>query len=44
VETTYRDYQDFNGVKFPTMIIENQAGELAMIVVVNDAKGNAEIN
>jgi hypothetical protein len=40
VETTYRDYQDFNGLKFPTMIIENQAGELAMIVVVNDVKAN----
>jgi hypothetical protein len=44
VETIYRDYQDFNGVKFPTMIIENQAGELAMIVVVNDVKANAGIN
>jgi hypothetical protein len=40
VETTYRDYQDFNGVKLPTMIIEKQAGELAMIVVVTDGKAN----
>jgi len=40
VETTYRDYQDFNGLKFPTMIIEKHADELAMIVIVNDVKAN----
>ena len=40
VETIFRDYQDFNGLKVPTMIIENQAGELAMIILVNDAKAN----
>jgi len=40
VETTYRDYQDFNGLKFPTMIIEKQADELAMIVLVDDVKAN----
>jgi hypothetical protein len=40
VETTFRDYQDFNGLKFPTMIIEKQAGELAMIVIVNNVKAN----
>jgi hypothetical protein len=40
VETIFRDYQDFNGLKFPTMIIEKQGGELAMIVVVSDVKAN----
>ena len=40
VETTYRDYQDFNGLKFPTMMIEKHADELAMIVIVNDVKAN----
>jgi hypothetical protein len=40
VETMYRDYQDFNGLKVPTMIIEKQAGELSMIVVVNEVKAN----
>jgi len=44
VETTYRDYQDFGGMKFPTLIIEKQAGELALIVIVNDAKPNAPVN
>jgi len=38
VETIYREYQDFNGLKFPTLIIEKHANELAMIVVVNDVK------
>jgi hypothetical protein len=38
VETIYREYQDFNGLKFPTLIIEKQSHELAMIVVVNDVK------
>lgn len=40
VETTYREYKDFNGVQFPTMIIEKQADELALIVIVNDVKPN----
>lgn len=43
VETVYRDYQDFNGLKSPTMIIEKQGGELAMIILVNDVKPNAGI-
>jgi hypothetical protein len=38
VETIYREYKDFNGFKFPTMIIEKHANELALIVIVNDVK------
>ena len=44
VETTYREYQDFKGMKFPTMIIEKQAGELALIVIVNDVTANPTTN
>jgi len=44
VETIYREYQDFSGLKFPTMIIEKQAGELALIVIVNDVKPNTTMN
>jgi len=44
VETIYRDYQDFSGMKFPTMIIEKQAGELALILIVGDVKSNAGMN
>jgi hypothetical protein len=44
MEMTYRSYQDFNGVKFPMMIIEKQAGELAMLVLVNNVQLNAPLN
>ena len=43
VETVYRDYQDFGGMKFPTMIVEKQAGELALILIVTDVKPNAAL-
>jgi len=44
VETVYRDYQDFGGMKFPTMIIEKQASELSLILIVTDVKPNAALN
>jgi hypothetical protein len=44
VETTYREYQDFEGLKFPTMIVEKQADELALILIVTDVKPNAALN
>jgi hypothetical protein len=44
VETTYREYQDFGGLKFPTMIVEKQADELALILIVKDVKANAALN
>jgi ribosomal protein S12 len=36
VEALYRDYSDFNGVKFPTMITEKQGGSLSLILVVKE--------
>ena len=36
VETTFRDYKDFHRLQFPSMIIEKQAGELALVMIVND--------
>lgn len=38
VEAMYRDYTDFNGFKFPTLITEKQAGELSLVLVVKDVK------
>lgn len=38
VETTYRDYADFAGFKFPSMIIEKHGGSLSLILVVNEVK------
>jgi hypothetical protein len=37
-EALYRDYADFNGLKFPTLITEKQAGELSLILIVKDVK------
>jgi glyoxylase-like metal-dependent hydrolase (beta-lactamase superfamily II) len=44
VEGIYKDYKDFSGVKFPTMIIEKQGGFPLLILVVSDAKPNAAVN
>jgi hypothetical protein len=38
VEALYRDYADFNGVKFPSMITEKHGGSLSLILVVKDLK------
>ena len=38
VEALYRDYADFNGVKFPTLITEKHAGQLSLILVVKEVK------
>jgi hypothetical protein len=37
-QAIYRDYTDFKGLKFPTLITEKHAGELALILVVKDVK------
>jgi len=39
VEALYRDYTDFNGVKFPALVTEKRGGELSLILVVKDVKG-----
>jgi hypothetical protein len=38
VESTYRDYADFNGLKFPTIIIEKHADSLSLILIVKEVK------
>ena len=40
VEALYRDYTDFNGVKFPTLITEKRGGELSLILVVGDVRAD----
>ncbi len=44
VEGVYKDYKDFSGVKFPTMIIEKQGGFPVLMLVVSDVKPNAAVN
>jgi hypothetical protein len=38
IEALYRDYTDFYGVKFPTLITEKYAGRLSLILVVKEVK------
>src|SRR5881296_1459202 len=42
-EGVYKDYKDFSGVKFPTMIIEKQGGFPVLILVVSDVKPNGAV-
>ena len=40
VETTYSDYKDFGGVKFPTHIVQKQGGWTTLDLTVTGAKAN----
>src|SRR5438309_3798636 len=42
-EIAYSDYADFNGVKFPTHIVETQAGFPILDVRINEVKPNVAI-
>jgi len=44
VETTYSAYKDFNGVKFPTMIIQKHGGYPVLDLVVTSVQSNATLN
>lgn len=44
VETTYTGYKDFNGVKFPTMIVQKQGGYPVMDLTVTSAQANVDLN
>jgi glyoxylase-like metal-dependent hydrolase (beta-lactamase superfamily II) len=44
VETTYSAYKDFNGVKFPTMIVQKQGGYPVLDLAVTDARANVDLN
>jgi len=40
VETSYSDYKDFSGVKFPSHIVQKQGGWMTLDLNVTNAKGN----
>jgi len=40
VEQTYADYKDFGGVKFPTRIVQKQAGSSVLDLTITDVKPN----
>ena len=44
VETDYSAYKDFNGVKFPTMIVQKQAGYPLLDLAVTDVKTNVPLD
>lgn len=41
---TYLDYQDFSGLKFPTLVLQQQWGMNTLILVVDKVKANAPIS
>lgn len=44
VETTYADYKDYNGVKFPTKITQTQGGFPVLELNVSEVQPNAAVN
>jgi glyoxylase-like metal-dependent hydrolase (beta-lactamase superfamily II) len=43
VETTYSAYKDFNGVKFPTMIVQKEGGSPVLNLTVSDVRANPDL-
>lgn len=43
-ETTFADYKDFGGVKFPTHIVQKQGGYPVLDLTITDVKPNASTN
>jgi hypothetical protein len=43
LEVTYSDYKDFNGVKFPTHIVQSQGGAPILDLTISDVKPNAAV-
>jgi glyoxylase-like metal-dependent hydrolase (beta-lactamase superfamily II) len=44
VETTYSAYKDFNGVKFPTMIVQKQGNYRVLDLAVTSVQPNVSLN
>src|SRR6202049_1805641 len=44
VETDYSGYKDFNGVKFPTTIVQKQGGYPLLDLAVTDVKANVPLD
>jgi glyoxylase-like metal-dependent hydrolase (beta-lactamase superfamily II) len=43
LEFVYSDYKDFNGVKFPTHIVQSQGGAAILDLSITDVKPNATV-
>jgi glyoxylase-like metal-dependent hydrolase (beta-lactamase superfamily II) len=44
VETTYSDYQEFEGIRFPTRIMQSQGGQPALDLTIRTVTPNAPAN
>ena len=44
IETTFSDYRDFRGIKFPTKIAQSQGGHPVLEITVSDVQPNATVN
>jgi glyoxylase-like metal-dependent hydrolase (beta-lactamase superfamily II)/phosphotransferase system IIB component len=44
VETTYGDYRDFGGFKFPTKMVQKQGGHPVLDLAVTEAKANVPLD
>ena len=44
VEAAFSDYKDFNGLKFPTHILQKQGGYPVLDLTVSDVKANAPVD
>jgi glyoxylase-like metal-dependent hydrolase (beta-lactamase superfamily II) len=42
--TIYSDYRDFNGVKFPTHIVQEQGGFPTLTLTITDVRPNADVS
>jgi len=43
IEVNYSDYKDFNGLKFPTRIVQKDGGYPVYDLTINDVKPNADV-
>src|SRR5262250_1951368 len=43
-DSTYNDYKDFGGVKFPTKIVQKQGDYPILDLTITDVKPNAQVN
>jgi glyoxylase-like metal-dependent hydrolase (beta-lactamase superfamily II) len=43
-EASFENYQDFHGIKFPTHIVQKQAGTPVLELTITDVKANVPVN
>ena len=41
IQGIYHSYEDFGGLKVPTIMVQKRSGELAQVLIVKDAKPNS---